>query len=386
MVFLVPLALVALLTAAVTWLWDYTVVRLVWRPYAMAKALRAQGIHGPPYKLARGCNDDIKAMKEETDGLVLDVHDHNYLPRIAPHYLKWRAQYGEPFLYWFGLKPRICIFDYELARQILSSKSGHFVKNDPPATLLDVVGKGLALLDGIDWVRHHRVIKPAFAMDKLKMMTATMVACAQSMIKELENQACQSKNGEIEVDFNIQFRELTADVISHAAFGSSYKLGKEVFQTQHDLMDVYLQSLLDVQIPGLKYLPTERNRRKWMLQKKLRTSLLQIIQPRLASTSRDYGNDLLGLMLGSCVATEQGGKEGGLSMSIDEIIHECKLFFFAGHDTTSLLLTWAVFLLSAYPEWQERLRKEVFREIGSEQQPSADALSKLKEARNKRKS
>jgi cytochrome P450 len=126
------------------------------------------------------------------------------------------------------------------------------VKNDPPATLLDVVGKGLALLDGIDWVRHHRVIKPAFAMDKLKMMTTTMLACAQSMIKELENQACQNKNGEIEVDFNIQFRELTADVISHAAFGSSYRLGKEIFQTQHDLMAINLASLLDVQIPGLK--------------------------------------------------------------------------------------------------------------------------------------
>lgn len=133
-----------------------------------------------------------------------------------------------------------------------------------------------------------------------------------------------------------------------------------------------------------RYLPTERNRRKWMLEKKLRSSLLQIIQPRLASTCRDYGNDLLGLMLESCIATEQGGKKGDLSMSIDEIIHECKMFFFAGHDTTSLLLTWAIFLLSAYPEWQERLRKEVFREIGREQ-PSADALSKLKEARNKRK-
>ena len=84
------------------------------------------------------------------------------------------------------------------------------------------------------------------------MMTTAMLACAQSMIKELENQVCQSKNGEIEVDSNIQFRELTADVISHVAFGSSYKLGKEVFQTQHDLMAINLASRLDVQIPGLK--------------------------------------------------------------------------------------------------------------------------------------
>ncbi|KAF8720918.1 hypothetical protein HU200_023320 [Digitaria exilis] len=321
MAFLVPLAVVALLAAAITWLWDYTFMLLVWRPYAIGKKLRRQGIHGPTYKVVKGCKEDIKTMKEETDGLVLDVHDHNYLPRIAPHYLKWRAQYGEPFLYWFGPKPRICIFDYELARQILSSKSGHFVKNDPPATLLDVVGNGLALLDGVDW-----------------MMTTTMLACAQSMINELENQTFQNKNGEIEVDLNIQFRELAADVISHAAFGSSYKLGKQVFQIQHDLMAINVASALDVQIPGLRYLPTERNRRRRMLEKKLRSSLMQIIQPRLASTSRDYGDDLLGLMLESCNETKQGGEEGGLGMSIDEIIHECKMFYFAGHDTMTMVV------------------------------------------------
>ncbi|KAK3151722.1 hypothetical protein QOZ80_3AG0249670 [Eleusine coracana subsp. coracana] len=378
MAFVVPLFVVALLVVAATWLWDYTIMRLLWRPYTISKEFRQQGIHGPPYKFIKGCKVDIKNMMEEADSLVLDVLNHNYLPRIAPHYLKWRSQYGESFLYWFGPKPRICIFNYELARQILSSKSGHFVKNDLPPTLLAAVGKGLALLDGIDWVRHRRVINPAFAMDKLKMMTKTMLACSQSMIKELENKVSEKKNGEIEVDINKEFRELSADVISHTAFGSNYKLGKEVFKVQHELVAISMASLLDVQIPGLKYLPTERNRRKWLLQKNLRSSLLQIIQPRLASNSNEYGNDLLGLMLQTCMATEHGGKEGSLRLSIDEIINECKMFFFAGHDTTALLLTWTVFLLSVHPEWQEKLRKEVLRELGSEHH-SADDLNKLKE-------
>jgi len=65
---------------------------------------------------------------------------------------------------------------------------------------------------------------------------------------------------------------------------------------------------------------------------------------------------------------------------MDEIIHEYKTFIFAGHETTALLLTWTVFLLSVYPEWQERLRKEVLREFGKDN-PSGDNLSKLKEAR-----
>jgi len=118
-----------------------------------------------------------------------------------------------------------------------------------------------------------------------------------------------------------------------------------------------------------------------MLERRLKSLLRQIIQPRLASG--EYGNDLLGVMLDSSTEAKQGRKQvDGLSLSMEEIIHECKLFFFAGHENTALLLTWSVYLLSIYPEWQERLRKEVFREFGREA-PNPNALNKLKEARNR---
>jgi len=115
-----------------------------------------------------------------------------------------------------------------------------------------------------------------------------------------------------------------------------------------------------------------------MLEKKMRTKLVAIIQPRLASKGTGYGDDLLGLMLEACFMTEQGEKRDELALTMDEIIDECKTFFFAGHETTSHLLTWTMFLLSLYPEWQERLREEVLRECGREN-PTADMLGKLKE-------
>lgn len=117
-----------------------------------------------------------------------------------------------------------------------------------------------------------------------------------------------------------------------------------------------------------------------MLEKKLKNTLIKMIQPRLASKGGGFGDDLLGVMLEACFTTEQGEKQDELVLSVDEIIDECKTFFFAGHETTSHLLTWTMLLLSMYPEWQERLREEVLRECGKEN-PNADMLSKLKEVR-----
>jgi cytochrome P450 family 709 len=124
-----------------------------------------------------------------------------------------------------------------------------------------------------------------------------------------------------------------------------------------------------------RHLPTANNRKRWSLDKKVRTTLAQIIRERMETRCGDYGNDLLGLMLETCM---NSGKENDRNrLSMDEIIDECKTFFFAGHETTSHLLTWTVFLLSTNQDWQEKLREEVLNMCGLEV-PNSDMLSKLK--------
>jgi hypothetical protein len=101
------------------------------------------------------------------------------------------------------------------------------------------------------------------------------------------------------------------------------------------------------------------------------------LEPKTTTrTHVGYGSDLLGIMM-TANQKELGGSQRNLSMTIDEIMDECKTFFFAGHETTSNLLTWAVFLLSINPEWQEILRKEVISICGTDI-PDADMLSKMK--------
>jgi cytochrome P450 len=82
-------------------------------------------------------------------------------------------------------------------------------------------------------------------------------------------------------------------------------------------------------------------------------------------------DDLLGLLLESSMA------DGGGGITTDEVIGECKMFYFAGAETTSVLLTWTMVVLCMHPEWQDRAREEVTHVFGAGT-PDYDGLSRLK--------
>ncbi|KAH7431568.1 hypothetical protein KP509_08G055600 [Ceratopteris richardii] len=64
--------------------------------------------------------------------------------------------------------------------------------------------------------------------------------------------------------------------------------------------------------------------------------------------------------------------------SSQHLMDECKTFFFTGHETTWLLLTWTFMLLASYPSWQERAREEAIIAMKNTfGLPQFDMLSKL---------
>lgn len=82
------------------------------------------------------------------------------------------------------------------------------------------------------------------------------------------------------------------------------------------------------------------------------------------------GHDLLGLLL-------QCKKESNNILKLEDVIEDCKSFYFAGQETTANLLTWTIICLSMHPIWQQKARHEVF-EICGIKPPHFEDISRLK--------
>lgn len=128
-----------------------------------------------------------------------------------------------------------------------------------------------------------------------------------------------------------------------------------------------------------RFLPTKNNRRMKEIDGEIRSLLRGIIGKRekAIKVGEATNDDLLGLMLESNMRYFEENANSNLKMSTDEVIEECKLFYFAGQETTSVLLTWTMVALSMHPEWQARAREEVLQVFGN-CRPDFEGLSRLK--------
>ena len=130
---------------------------------------------------------------------------------------------------------------------------------------------------------------------------------------------------------------------------------------------------------AFRFVPTKLNRRLKNIEKEIQGLVRGIIHKR--EKDREAGqapsNDLLDILLESNRKEIEENDNKNMGMSIEDVINECKLFYFAGQETTSALLNWAIVLLCKYPNWQSQAREEVFQVFGN-QTPDYDSLNRLK--------
>ncbi|KAL9232496.1 hypothetical protein vseg_007604 [Gypsophila vaccaria] len=350
---------------------------LLLKPMKIEKWFRKQGIKGNPYKPFVG---DIKELVKLTKASMLkpiNICD-NTLPRVMAFVHHTIQTHGKNCFVWVGPAPWLILSDPDKVKEILSNYEDF---RKPDSSLSKIVMVGLFSKEGDTWAKHRKIINPAFRMDKLKNVCRTMYDSCSVMMKSWE-EILMSKGESTELDVWPFIENLSGDFISRAAFGSSYEQGKRIFdlQTEYVKLAVFSRSATNY-IPGWRFLPTKNNRRVKEILAEIGETLTRMIESRKAEieAGASMGDDLLGLLLESNIRqNECQGSVNERGLTTREVVEECQLFYLAGSETTSSLLTWTLVLLSKHPIWQERARNEVLQEFGKDGPPDFDGLNRLK--------
>ncbi|CAN0902773.1 Cytochrome P450 734A1 [Linum grandiflorum] len=241
-------------------------------------------------------------------------------------------------------------------------------------------GNGLVMVEGDDWVRHRHVITPAFTPSNLKAMSSLMV---ESTTRMLDEWTMLVSSGAPEIDVESHITATAGEIIAKTSFGVDYnESGRMVVEKLRAMQLTLFNSNRYVGVPYSKIMCPRKTLDAKKLGKEIDSLLLSIISTRKnnLNTNNDSNKinnknkDLLGLLLQENHADGRLGK----TLTTRELVDECKTFFFGGHETTALAISWTLMLLAKHPEWQEELRNEIKEVSGDEKTIDFSMLSSLK--------
>ncbi|KAL9273862.1 Cytochrome P450 734A1-like protein [Drosera capensis] len=359
---------------------------LWWRPMKITKHFSKQGIKGPTYHFFIGNMKDVVELMRKASSQPMAL-SHNILPRVLPFYHHWKKLYGGTYLIWFGYSPRLTISDPTLIREIYSTRSESCEKYESHPLVRKLEGDGLISLKGERWAHRRKTISPVFHMENLRLMIPIMGKTVGAM---LDKWAVISSSGKAEIEVSEWFQSLTEEVITRTIFGSSYDDGKAIYELQARQVVYADEALQKISFPGHRFLPTRRNRMSWKLDREIESLLTRLINRRKRDlddkgclpTKESNGvspppMDLLECLIRASLSRQTGAAESE-EIKMEDIVEECKSFFFAGKHTTSNLLIWATILLAMHPQWQQLAREEVLRVCGERDTPTKDDVANLK--------
>jgi cytochrome P450 len=222
-----------------------------------------------------------------------------------------------------------------------------------------VLGNGLLTSEGDLWKRQRKLMSQAFSPKRIADYAKAMVRVGDVALGRWRDGRATNLHQEMS--------RLTMEVVADVLFGAS--MGADDVRTVGGAMEVgneFFSGSPEAMLKLPKWLPTPRNVRMNRAVATLDRVVYDIIARRREGQPRD---DLLGTLLAA-------RDEDGSGMSDVQLRDEVMTLFLAGHETTSLALAHALYLLSLNPAIEQRLHSEIHEVLG-ERLPTADDARSL---------
>lgn len=183
---------------------------------------------------------------------------------------------------------------------------------------------------------------------------------------------------------------LALNIITWAGFGQSYHFRKvqddlpegHSMSYGDSLMAVMSNITLLVLVPSwvfdLPVLPKAMARFKAAVGEFKRYMVDMVDSAKQEATKGEAVHpNLLNTLVQKSETVKSSSNVTGEGLADDEIYGNLFIFSFAGHETTANTLTYSIFLLAAFPKWQDWIAEEVRTVCGDEETLDSPAYEKL---------
>ena len=208
------------------------------------------------------------------------------------------------------------------------------------------------------WLRAHNILLPSFSQQAMEDYHPMMLDVADQLMLKWER-----LNDDDEVDVAGDMTRLTLDTIALCGFG--YRFNSFYRDTPHPFVAAMVRTLEESRTRS-RELPLQRRvrvraaRRLKADQAFMDQMVDDIIRERKESGDLEGKQDLLSRMLDGV------DKQSGKGLPDANIRAQCITFLIAGHETTSGLLSFAIYFLLKHPEVMARAHAEVDSVLGTD--------------------
>lgn len=255
------------------------------------------------------------------------VFDQNY---ISKRY----QQYGSIFKTNLIGKPTVVMVGAEAAEFVLSTHTEHFSwRQGWPNNFKVLLGESLFLMDGEEHRQKRRLMMPALHGSALANYFGTMEEITQKYLQKWTEKG--------EFTWLEEFKQLTFDIASELLLGTKPGADSAHLSQLFTTLTNGLFAINPISLPFTQYGKAIEARNNILAH------LTQVVRERRQNPTKD----VLSLLI-------QAIDEDGNSLSEKELVAQSVLLLFAGHETTTSMLTWLCVELARHPEVMQRARDE----------------------------